>query len=121
MKTNQEILDNYGKLVVNQIIDRQYKGISKAIFQGFKNPTMQQYNTIFEKLNNEEKYLLKELIHENINLLVFDFLNIFEENEQFKLVYEEEGKQVNLVEISEMLKAELIIENGWIERFSKEK
>jgi len=31
----------------------------------------------------------------------------------------EDGKQVNLVEISEMLKAEPIIENGWIERFSK--
>ena len=47
------------------------------------------------------------------------FLGIFEEHERFKLIYEEDEKQVNLVEISEMLKVEPIIENGWIERFSK--
>ncbi len=40
---------------------------------------------------------------------LFDFLNIFEENEEFKIVYEEDGKQVNLVEISEMLKSEPIM------------
>ncbi|WP_264847182.1 hypothetical protein [Capnocytophaga catalasegens] len=39
-------------------------------------------------------------------------LGIFEENEQFKLIYEENGKQVDLMKISEMLKAEPIIENG---------
>ena len=41
-------------------------------------------------------------------------------NEQFKLSYEVNNQKVNLAEISEMLKAEPIIENGWIERFSKE-
>ena len=49
----------------------------------------------------------------------FNFLKLFEEHECFKLIYEENGKQINLVEISEMLKAELLGENGWIERFSK--
>lgn len=51
---------------------------------------------------------------------LFDFLKIFEEHPEFKIIYEENGQQVNLVEISEMLKAEPIIENGWIDRFSKE-
>jgi len=50
---------------------------------------------------------------------MFDFLDLFEQNEKFKLVYEEDQKQINLVEISEMLKAEPLGENGWIERFSK--
>ena len=36
-----------------------------------------------------------------------------------EIIYEEDGKQVDLVKISEMLKAELMIENGWIDRFSK--
>ena len=60
-----------------------------------------------------------QFILENINSVIFDFLDLFEQNEKFKLVYEENGKQINLVEISEMLKAELLGENGWIERFSK--
>jgi hypothetical protein len=51
---------------------------------------------------------------------LFDFLKIFEENPQYKLIYEENiGHQINLLEISEMPKAEPIIENGWIKRFSE--
>lgn len=51
--------------------------------------------------------------------VLFQFLKIFEENKQFKLVYEDENIQVNLVRISEMSKAEPIIENGWINRYSE--
>lgn len=121
MKTNQEILDNFGKIVVNKILDRYYKGIYKIVNEGYKNPTMLHYNDMFNKLNDNEKHLLSDFFKENLNSAFFDMLNIFEENEEFKLIYEEDGKQINLVEISEMLKAELIIENGWIDRFSKEK
>ncbi|MCK0158800.1 hypothetical protein MWU65_16535 [Cellulophaga sp. F20128] len=74
----------------------------------------------FLKLKEEEKKEINAYIQNVILSSYFNFLRIFEENEQFKIVYEEKGKQVNLVEISEMLKAEPIIENGWIERFSEE-
>ncbi|MRJ07781.1 hypothetical protein EDL99_02625 [Ornithobacterium rhinotracheale] len=50
---------------------------------------------------------------------LFNVLRIFEEDERFRLIYEENGQQVDLVKISEMLKAEPIIKNGWIDRFSK--
>lgn len=120
MKTNNEILDEFGKLVVNEVVDRIYRGIEEEIFTGFKNPTMKIYGTIFKKLDTSDKELLKKYIVMNNHSIIFDFLRIFEENEQFKIIYQENGKQVNLVEISEMLKAEPIIENGWIARFSKE-
>jgi hypothetical protein len=120
MDTNKLVLDEFGKIIVNNVVDRIYRGISKAINVGFKNPTMQHYNDIFNKLNTEEKSLLIDFIYENTNSTIFDILNIFEENRDFKLIYEKDGKQINLVEISEMLKAELIIENGWIDRFSEE-
>ena len=51
---------------------------------------------------------------------MFNFLRVIEEHQEYKLIYEEDGKQVNLIEISEMLKSEPIIANGWIERFSNE-
>ena len=121
MKTNQEILEEFGSITVNKILDRYYKGIKSEINHGCKNLTSEKFNSIFKKLDEKEKKLLEEYIFENINSVIFDFLGIFEENEQFKLIYEENGNQINLVEISEMLKAELIIEGGWIERFSKEK
>ncbi|MRJ09126.1 hypothetical protein EDL99_09670 [Ornithobacterium rhinotracheale] len=56
---------------------------------------------------------------DSVGLVLFEFFNLFEENEEYKIIYEEDGQQVDLVKISEMLKAEPLGENGWIERFSK--
>ena len=81
--------------------------------------TGQMFSIFFNKLSVEDREILKTYLEESIKTYIFGFLGIFEEHERFKLIYEEDGKQVNLVEISEMIKAEPIIENGWIERFSK--
>jgi len=120
MKSEREILDEYGTLIVNKILDRYYKGLKREITEGIKNANSQKYNQVFSRLTDEEKDLMREYIIENLNSLVFDLLGLFEENDQFKIYFESSDQRVNLVEISEMLKAELIIENGWIKRFSKE-
>jgi hypothetical protein len=120
MTTNQEILDNFGRIVVNDILDRYYNGINKVINSGYKNPTMLHYNELFNKLNQSDKELLHHFVTENINSIVFDMLGIFEEHREFKLIYEEDGQQIDLNKISEMLKAEPLSEDGWIQRFSKE-
>jgi hypothetical protein len=120
MKSKKEILDEFGQLLVTRIIDRHYKGIRKAIYEGLPNPPRNIYNKVFDKLDGEEKLLLLKFFQEIVNSTLFDYLEVFEENEQFKLYYEGDVQRVNLAEISEMLKAEPIIENGWIKRFSKE-
>jgi len=119
MKSNQEILDKLGELIVKNIIDHNYKGVEKIIFKGTPNPIRKKYFNAFNELSQDNKDLIKQFIIKNNNTLIFEFLKIFEEYEEFKLIYEEDGKQVNLVEISEMLKAEPIIEDGWIARFSQ--
>ncbi len=106
MKSNQIILDEFGKIMIHDVYDFNYKLLKNMIVH------FQDKNEIVENLDL--------ICKESFESTLFNFLKIFEENEQFKIVYEENGKQVNLVEISEMLKAEPIIENGWIARFSKE-
>lgn len=119
MKSNQEILDELGQIIVTNVIDNNYVGIEKIVYKGTPNPIKKKYYEAFNKLDEDSKALVKQFIIKNNNTILFEFLKIFEENEQFKLIHEENGKQVNLVEISEMLKAEPIIENGWVARFSK--
>ena len=120
MKANKEILDDFGRILVNNVLDRYYIGIKKEIINGCKNPTTQKFNQIFDRLDDETKSLLEGYIFENIESIVFDILGIFEEHQEYKIIYEENGQQVDLNKISEMLKAEPIIENGWIQRFSQE-
>ena len=104
--SNQEILDEFGKIVVDTVFDFNYVMLKSNIDNNLKKGT----------LKNKIDFLSEE----SLRSILFDFLKIFEENENFKIYYEKEGQKVNLVEISEMLKAEPIIKNGWIERFSKE-
>ena len=119
MKTNQEILDHLGKLVVENIVDYSYEDVERMMFKGTPNSLTKKYHEAFQQLNDEAKNLVKEYISKHTVNVIFEFLKIFEEHEEFKLLYEENNNSVDLVKISEMLKAEILIENGWIIRFSK--
>lgn len=106
MKRDQKILDEFGKQLIHTVYDFNYKLLKQAILH------LNKKGAIVDNLDF--------LCSETFESVLFNILNFFEENEQFKIVYEEEGKQVNLVEISEMLKAEIHGEDGWIMRFSEE-
>ncbi|CAM1345104.1 hypothetical protein [Tenacibaculum amylolyticum] len=119
MKTNEEALESYGKIIVSEVFDQSYQGLNKIIYEGTPNPLNKKYHDFFNKLSQSDKDLLREYSVKNITNVIFDMLKVFEENENFKLVYQESEKQVNLVEVSEMLSAEPVSEYGWIAKFSK--
>lgn len=117
MKTNAEILDEYGKLVAQKVFDSQYIFILNSVKDL---SATEGYKELFGAMNVQQKKELEFYTRELLKGTLFDFLKIFEEHENFKLIYEENGRQVDLNKISEMLKAEPIIENGWIEKYSEE-
>ena len=117
MKSNKEILDKFGELLINGVFDNQISFINNSVVDLAKT---KGYQNLFTGMNQDQKSEIEFYTKELLKGCLFDTLKIFEENDQFKLIYEEDGKQVDLNKISEMLKAEPIIEGGWIERFSKE-
>ncbi|WP_072303665.1 hypothetical protein [Cellulophaga fucicola] len=106
MKTNQKILEEFGRILITSVFDLNYRVLKNNLDKNLKSGQLDK------KINSQSKEAYENAL--------FSFLNFFEENEQFKIVYEEEGKQVNLLEISEMLKAEIHGKDGWIEQFSEE-
>ena len=119
MKTNQEILDTIGEEIIKFSFDSAIGNLLSLRIKENPPVIFKEYVELFKKMNNKEFSILQKYLEESIGDTIFNILRIFEEDGRFKLIYEEDGKQINLVEISEMLKAEPIIENGWIERFSK--
>jgi len=119
MKTNQEILDTIGEEIIKFSFDPAIGNLLSLRIKENPPVIFKEYVELFKKMNNKEFSILQKYLEESIGDTIFNILRIFEEDERFKLIYEENGKQINLVEISEMLKAELLGENGWIERFSK--
>ena len=119
MKTNQEILDTIGEEIIKFSFDPAIGNLLSLRIKENPPVIFKEYVELFKKMNNKDFSILQKYLEESIGDTIFNILRIFEEDRRFKLIYEEDGKQINLVEISEMLKAEPIIENGWIERFSK--
>lgn len=118
MKTNKEILDQFGNLIAKEMFDNQYRFILNKVEDLVQT---EGYTNLFKGMSDEQKNEIEFYTREILKGATFDFFKIFEEHPEFKIVYEEDGNQVDLNKISEMLKAEPIIENGWIDRFSKEK
>jgi hypothetical protein len=120
MKGNQEILDEFGKKVIENCLDGSIRHFNSL--RAKENPPIlfKEKSDFLKSLNEEQYNAFKKIIRSNVELVLFEFLKIFEEHPQFKILYEEDTRQVDLTKISEMLKAEPIIENGWIKRFSTE-
>lgn len=120
MKSNEDILNEFGKKIIEDCIDPALGNLSSL--RKKENPPIlfKEYTELFKKLDDNDFKILKKYLAESLGGLTFNILRVFEENEQFKISYDNDGNQINLLEISEDLKAEPIIENGWIQRFSKE-
>lgn len=120
MNNNQEILDLFGVYVVSQVYDDSMKYLKELIEGSTKWGTGKEYTDVFQKLSPNDRKVLYKYVDDTVRTVIFGLLGIFEENEKYKIVYENNGGgQVDLNKISEMLKAELSRENGWIDWFSK--
>jgi len=117
MKQNVEILNQFGNLIVSEVFDNQYRFILNTVEDLSQT---EGYENLFLNMNDTQKKEIEHYTQEILKGAIFDFLRIFEETPEYKIIYEEDGHQVDLNKISEMLKAEPIIENGWIKKFSKE-
>jgi hypothetical protein len=120
METNKEILDEFGKIVVKSVFDDNFSYLKQILEGKTRWNQGEKYTNVFQKLERKDRKIIEEFFLEHLKTNIFSFLSIFEDYDKFKIIYENNNQKVNLVEISEMLKAEPIIENGWIERFSKE-
>jgi hypothetical protein len=120
MKSNKEILDYFGEKIINNIYDDALNYFIQLKNATTKWGTGKEYTNVIKKLDKKDQDLLFEYFKETIGTTIFGLLGFFEEHNEYKIIYEEDGLQVDLSKISEMLKVEPIIENGWIQRFSKE-
>src|SRR5688572_15272512 len=113
---NQEILKHFGRLLITEAFDN-HAALVKSKLEDLKQTD--RFKHLFSNMNNTQKAELDNLSYVILSGLLFDFLRIFEENKEFKIIYESDGQQIDLMEISEMLKAEPIIKGGWIDQFSR--
>ncbi|WP_314243201.1 hypothetical protein [Empedobacter tilapiae] len=117
MKSNNEILNEFGNILIENVYDNQLRFIMNTIKDLSQT---QSYKNLFKDMSEIQKKEIEKYTKEILSGALFDFLKVLEENDEYKLVLGNAcDNQLDLNKISENLKAEPIIENGWIDRFSK--
>lgn len=116
MKSNKEILDDFGRVLAADVFDNQYRFIKNDLDALAKT---EGYQSLFAGMTEKQKAELELYTREILSGALFDFLKVFEEHSEFKIIHTDASGTVDLNDASDMLKAEAIIENGWIRRFSK--
>ena len=120
-KAAQRGLQKYGELIIEYVYDEFLRDI-RDLRNGTKKWGIgSEYTQVMNKLSEADKDKISDLVEQLASTAIFSFLQIFEDHEEFKLVYSDRGKEHNLAEASEMLKSEHHGDTGWIARFSKER
>lgn len=99
MKSNKEILDELGKKIIEEFLDVYFRQIYSL--RAKENPPIifkEKYN--FFKLLTEEQFSgLKKIFRGNFEVSFFEFFKTFEENQHHKILYSEDGHEVDLTKI----------------------
>ncbi|GGI17779.1 hypothetical protein [Gottfriedia solisilvae] len=117
----EAILDFFGKLVIENVRDRDLS-ISMEIANGTTvNPIKKEQYKALSTLNEEQKEAVCDLLSETITSTIFNFLDMIEvNNEKMKLLVCIDGIDHDLCKISEKMGSEIAFddEDGWIQKFS---
>ncbi|SCY02797.1 hypothetical protein SAMN02910370_01100 [Lachnospiraceae bacterium XPB1003] len=120
---NDDILNYFGKCVIEEVYDPALYGVNRVIDLTTKNPIDQKNYSVFSDLTEEQKVKLKELMKSTTVDIIYRFLEMIEEHDdEFKIVIEKESESYSLTEISEKMGSEIAdveSEEGWINRFSE--
>ena len=120
---NDDILNYFGKCVIEEVYDPALYGVNQVIDLTTKNPIDQKNYSVFSDLTEEQKVKLKELMKSTTVDIIYRFLEMIEEHDdEFKIVIEKESESYSLTEINKKMGSEIAdveSEEGWINRFSE--
>lgn len=110
-------LDTFGKILINDVRDRTIRNIDSIVTGKMKDIDSQNLYKEICLLNDRAKEIINFLIPEIIDYSLNNLLEMFEQNEDLELKLN--GK--NLVQESDGFAGELYTEDGWIQKYTKQR
>lgn len=120
-KQKQTILDSFGKLVIEEVMDGALRISMDIVKQKTMNPVKLRQYDVLSNLTNEEQEAVCDLLSETITDTVYRFLELFEENSDKMTLNIKKGEETyDIIDLSEKMGSEIACygETGWIQKFS---
>jgi len=121
-KQRIEMLDDFGKIVIECVRDPALEGAIKLLTGKSANPILTRQYEILKTLTIEQREKVTDLISETISEVIFEFLHIFSDNpDDIKLIVKQDGVEHDYCDLTEHAGSEIVgldRDDAW-QRFSK--
>ena len=112
----KDVLDYFGKLLIEEVRDKTIRGFDMRVAGKMRDMSSLKLFEEIQQLDGASK-IVEKIIPQIVDLSIHNLLCMIEEDPNVVLQIENE----NLSEISDGLAGELYTEDGWIQRFSKQR
>lgn len=112
-----DILSIFGEMLIKDVRDRSIREYDMIISGKMKDEDSQKIHEEIKAMGEKEYQLIDKIIPRIVDLTMHNMLRMIEENESLEMMVEKES----IDEISDGLAGELYTEDGWIQRFSKQR
>ncbi|MBS9429831.1 hypothetical protein CE143_16020 [Photorhabdus luminescens] len=121
--SDTELLKIFGHILMTTVRDRSIERFENISSGTVKAKYLLELHNLIENFTLEQREILRKLVVESIDNVIFNLLDMLEQNEDSMklLLSENNGSERNIINISDGLSGELFTDDGWIEQFSKYK
>jgi hypothetical protein len=114
----KQVLDEFGRLFITSVRNPAVQQLKKIIRGEMKGVSGQRFKDLFKDFTPEQLSAVDAVTEFAIDAALHNLLFSAEEH-KFDLQFKsQDGKNVNLADVSDGLSGELYTEDGWISRFS---
>ena len=110
-------LEEFGEIFIKEVRDRTIDLFDRKMQGLMRSKESQLLFEKMNKLNEEQKSLIRDIIPQIVDLSMHNMLDLFEEHDEFQVIVGEE----NIADVSDGLSGELYTSDGWIEKFSEQR
>ncbi len=96
--SNKKYLDEFGEKIVGRFFNYNLKSIKKLT--QLSDNSQNDFSKFFKGLTNDQQIFILNFLQEEYNDFIFSLGTFFEENDQFKIMYDNGNELIDLKEVS---------------------
>ena len=112
-----DVLSYFGEILMNEVRDRTIRGFDMKITGKMMDKDSQKLFEEVNKMKDEQRLLVEKIIPQIVDLCIHNMLCMIEDCTSIDIQVEKKS----ICEMSDGLAGELYTEDGWIQRFSRQR
>ena len=113
----EDLLSSFGEVFINDVRDRTIRNFDMIIAGKMRDESSQKLSETINQMSIEHRQLIDRIVPHIVDLCIHNMLCMVEGHDNIDILIESQS----ISEISDGLSGELYTEDGWIQKYSKQR